>query len=68
MSRILSELGYSKHSINNLVVQARERGTPFSLPGITTVMDRMRSSEYREKCEAQLGVVITCIEDYFLRR
>ena len=66
--RILSELGYSKHSINNLVLQARERGTPFSLPGISSVMDRMRSSEYREKCEAQVGVVIACIEDYFLRR
>merc|ERR550525_920886 len=68
MIRILSELGYSKHSINNLVLQARDRGTAFNLPGITSVMGRMRNPEYREKCQIQLELVIKCIEDYFLRR
>ena len=69
--RILSELGYSKHSMNNLVLQARDQGGPgpgLSLPGLAGVMDRMRNPEDREKCEAQLGVVIKCIEEYFLRR
>merc|ERR1719225_34383 len=71
MIRILSELGYSKHSMNNLVLQARDQGAAgggLSLPGLAGVMDRMRSPEDREKCEAQLGVVIKCIEEYFLRR
>ena len=68
ITRILSELGYSKHSINNLVLQARDRGTAFNLPGITSVMGRMRNPEYREKCQIQLELVIKCIEDYFLRR
>merc|ERR550525_125568 len=68
MIRILSELGYSKHSMNNLVLQARDRGTAFNLPGITSVMGRMRNPEYREKCQIQLELVIKCIEDYFLRR
>ena len=69
--RILSELGYSKHSMNSLVLQARDKGGPgggLSLPGLAGVMGRMRNTEDREKCEAQLSVVIKCIEEYFLRR
>ena len=57
--------------MNNLVLQARDKGGAgggLSLPGLAGVMDRMRSPEDREKCEAQLGVVIKCIEEYFLRR
>ena len=71
LRRILSELGYSKHSLNNLVLKARdqvEAGGGLSLPGLAGVMERMRSSADREKCEAQLGVVSKCIEEYFLRR
>ena len=57
--------------MNNLVLQARDQGGPgpgLSLPGVAGVMDRMRNTEDREKCEAQLGVVINYIEEYFLRR
>ena len=70
LRRILSELGYSKHSLNNLVLQTRDKGGAgsLSLPGLTGVMGRMRNPEYRDKCEIQLGVVIKCIEEYFLRR
>ena len=58
--------------MNSLVLQARDQGGPggggLSLPGLAGVMGRMRNPEDREKCEAQLGVVIKCIEEYFLRR
>ena len=65
LRRILSELGYSKHSLNNLVLKA---GGGLSLPGLAGVMERMRNPADREKCEAQLGVVSKFIEEYFLRR
>ena len=56
--------------MNNLVLQARDQGGPaggLSLPGLAGVMDRMRNTEDSEKGEA-MGVVIKCIEEYFLRR
>ena len=64
--RILSELGHSRHSLNNLVLETRDRGGLLALPGLTSVLARMRSAEDRERCEAQLDVVTKFIEEYFL--
>jgi len=69
MVRILAELGYSRHSLNKLVVDSRDRGDRMlSLPGVGAVLARMRSGGDRERCEGQLEVVTKYIEDYFLRR
>jgi len=68
MIRILAEMGYSRHSLNQLVMETRERGGVLGLPGVGTVMARMRSNEDRERCETQLSVVTKIIEEYFLRR
>jgi len=68
MVRILSELGYSRHSLKNLIMEGRDRGGIFSLPGVAGIISRMRSMEDREKCESQIAIVTKYIEDYFLRR
>eukprot|EP00092_Neocalanus_flemingeri_P004867 GFUD01005237.1.p1 GENE.GFUD01005237.1~~GFUD01005237.1.p1 ORF type:complete len:1554 (+),score=557.90 GFUD01005237.1:650-4663(+) len=68
MVRILAELGYSKHSLKNYVMEGREDGGMFSLPGVAGIVGRMRSVEDREKCESQIAIVTKYIEDYFLRR
>lgn len=67
MIRILSEFGYSKHSLNSQIVEARERGTQFTFP-IPRIVERMRNLEYRQKSEQQILIVTKYIEDYFLRR
>jgi len=69
MVRILAEMGHSRHSLNKLVMEARDRGGRLdSLPGVSYVLARMRSSEDRARCEEQLAVVTDKIEEYFLRR
>merc|ERR1719264_1114004 len=68
MVRILAELGYSRHSLKNFIMETRERGGVLGLPGVGTVMARMRSNEDRERRETQLSVVTKIIEEYFLRR
>ena len=68
MVRILAELGYSRHSLKNQILETRERGGVLSLAGVGAVLARMRSVEHREKCESQLSVVTSYIEDYFMRR
>jgi len=68
MIRILAELGYSRHSLKNFIMEGRERGGVFSLPGVAGIVARMRSVEDREKCESQIAIVTKYIEDYFLRR
>ena len=68
MVRILAELGYSRHSLKNLVLESRERGGVLSLPGVGAVLARMKATEDRDKCESQLAVVTKYIEEYFLRR
>eukprot|EP00090_Calanus_glacialis_P034363 TRINITY_DN5765_c0_g1_i1.p1 TRINITY_DN5765_c0_g1~~TRINITY_DN5765_c0_g1_i1.p1 ORF type:complete len:1490 (+),score=607.25 TRINITY_DN5765_c0_g1_i1:212-4471(+) len=68
MVRILAELGYSRHSLKNFIMEGRERGGVFSLPGVAGIVARMRSMEDREKCESQIAIVTKYIEDYFLRR
>jgi len=68
MVRMLAELGYSKHSLRNHVMEGREKGVMFTLPGVVGIIGRMRSVEDREKCESQIAIVTKYIEDYFLRR
>jgi len=68
MVRILAELGYSKHSLKTFIMEGRERGGIFTLPGIAGIISRMKSMEDREKCENQIAIVTKYIEDYFLRR
>jgi len=68
MVRILAELGYSRHSLKNFILEGRERGGVFTLPGVAGIIARMRNPEDREKCESQIAIVTKYIEDYFLRR
>jgi len=69
MIRILAEIGHSRHSLNQLVMEKVDRGDrQLSLPGLGQILARMRSVEDREKCQAQLDVVTKYIEEYFLRR
>ena len=42
MIRILSEFGYSKHSLNSQIVEARVRGTQFTFP-IPRIVEMMRT-------------------------
>ena len=69
MIRILAEIGHSRHSLNQLVMEKVDRGDrQLSLPGLGQILARMRSVEDRERCENQLEVVTKYIEEYFLRR
>merc|ERR1719445_2983467 len=67
MVRILAELGYSKHSLNSQILEARERGRQFTLP-TSRIVEKVRSQEVRQRCEQQVFIVTKYIEDYFLRR
>jgi len=67
MIRILAEFGYSKHSLNSQILEARERGNQFGLP-VQRIVEKVRNSEVRQRCEQQVFIVIKYIEDYFLRR
>jgi len=67
MIRILAEFGYSKHSLNSQILEARERGRQFTLP-TSRIVEKVRSQEVRQRCEQQVFIVTKYIEDYFLRR
>ena len=47
MVLVLAELGYRRHSLKNFVMEVREIGGAFSLPGVVGVVGRMRSVEDR---------------------